>query len=204
MKKGNKKKENLKVMEQDILEQDGVRLPKYIKERMERNRRRISHKFYILNKTGTLIDSILATPRNLLQPDSPILVEALEDEKCRKIFKEKIQETLENSNKDDLIPFMYATISSLECDEQSIVGCIATAQEEREELIKGIQEKNVFKIAKSIWALRVLTTAIVYFVGASLSFFKENELLDMHKFLKLAAITYADQVVEIENLMYED
>lgn len=199
MKKGNKKKENLKV-----IEQDGVRLNKYTKERIEKNQKRILHKFYILNKTGTLIDSILATPRNLLQPDSPILVEALEDEKCQKIFKENIQETLENSNKDDLIPFMHATISSLECDEQSIVGCIATAQEKREELIKGIQEKNVFKIAKSIWALRVLTTAIVYFVGASWSFFKENELLDMHKFLELAAITYANQAVEIENLMYEE
>lgn len=199
MKKGNKKKENLKV-----IEQDGVRLNEYTKERMERNQKKILHKFYILNKTGTLLDSILTTPRNLLQPDSPILVEALEDERCQKIFKETIQEALENCNKDDLVPLMYDRISNLECDERNIVGCIATAQEERQELLKGIQEDNVFKIAKSIWALRVLTTAIVYFVQASALFFEETGLDDMYKFLIVAARTYAKQVMKIEDLMYEE
>lgn len=188
----------------EIIEQDGVRLNKYTKERMERNKMKILHKFYILNKTGTLLDTILTTPRNLLQPDSPILTEALEDKECQKIFKENIKKDLEKCNEDDIMPLMHNIMSDLECDEQSIVGCIATAQKEREELMKGIQEDNVFKIAKSIWVLRVFTTAIVYYVEASGLFFEKTELDDMYKFLAVAAKTYAEQVIEIENLMYED
>lgn len=193
----------MKKEENEIIEQDGIRLTKKVIETIERNKNKIIHEFYILNKTSTMIDSILATPRNLLQLDSPILAEALEDERCQEVFK-KGQEEVKKMKKDDLSPLMYDILTDLDCTERSIVKCIAVAQHEREEFRKAIQEDNVFKIAKSIWVLRAFTTSIACYVNASFSFFKGTELLDMYKLLELTSIIYADQVKEISHLMYED
>ena len=82
----------MKKEENEIIEQDGIRLTKKVIETIERNKNKIIHEFYILNKTSTMIDSILATPRNLLQLDSPILAEALEDERCQEVFKKGQEE----------------------------------------------------------------------------------------------------------------
>lgn len=205
MKKKNIKTNNIEKKENtNVIEQDGVSLNKNVFNRMKKNKMKILSEFYTLNKTSAMIDSILATPRDLLQLDSPILAEALEDKNCQKVFKKSIQSDLKRCNKDDLIPLMYNIMSSLECSEQCIVWCISTAQQERAEFMKAIQEDNVFEMAKSIWILRAVTTAIVYFVDASKSFFKENKLLDMYKFLELAAKTYSVQVIKIENFMYND
>ena len=193
----------MKKEENEIIEQDGISLTKKVMETIERNKSKIIHEFYILNKTSTMIDSILATPRNLLQLDSPILAEALEDERCQEVFK-KCQEEVKKIKKDDLAPLMYDILTDLDCTEQSIVKCIAVAQYEREEFRKAIQEDNVFKMAKSIWVLRAFTTSIACYVNASFSFFKGTELLDMYKLLELTSIIYADQVKEISHLMYED
>lgn len=187
----------------EIIEQDGVILNQETINLMKKNKMKILHSFYKLNKTGTMIDSILTTPRNLLQLDSPILTEALEDEECQKELKKSIAK-VKKMKKDDLPILMYDIVANLKCDENYIIKVIAIAQEEREELRKAISEDNVFKMAKSIWALRAFTTSIVYYVDASLSFFEGTELLDMYKFLKLAAEIYADQVMAIENLMYEN
>lgn len=198
-------KKNMKnnVNENESIEQDGVTLIRETINCMKNNKNKISHSFYILNKTSTMIDSILATPRNLLQPNSPILAEALEDEECENEFKESI-ERVKNMNKDDLSPLMYDIVTNLKCNENHLVNCIVMAQEEREELRKALVEDNIFKMAKSIWVLRAFTTSIIYYVSASVSFFEGTELLEMYKFLELAARTYADQVIAIENLMYED
>ena len=193
----------MKKEENEIIEQDGISLTKKVMETIERNKSKIIHEFYILNKTSTMIDSILATPRNLLQLDSPILAEALEDERCQEVFK-KCQEEVKKIKKDDLAPLMYDILTDLDCTERSIVNCIAVAQYEREEFRKAIREDNVFKMAKSIWVLRAFTTSIACYVNASFSFFKGTELLDMYKLLELTSIIYADQVKEISHLMYED
>lgn len=199
MKKENKKKEEL-----DIIEQDGVILTRTIKERMQRNQRKIVKKFYILSKTSTLLDSILTTPRNLLQPDRLLLGEAAEDKKCQKIFNKDLQGDLEGHTKDDFIPIMYDIMSKLECNENSVIYCISAIQQEKENFAKAIQENNVFKMAKSIWVLRTFTTALLYIVGSTSSFFNETELDEMYKFIAGASKTYAFLVKEIEKLMYEE
>lgn len=193
----------MKKEENEIIEQDGIRLTKKVIETIERNKNKIIHEFYILNKTSTMIDSILATPRNLLQLDSPILAEALEDERCQEVFK-KCKEEVKKMKKDDLPPLMYDILTDLDCTERSIVNCIAVAQYEREEFRNAIREDNVFKMAKSIWVLGAFTTSIDCYVDASFSFFKGTELLDMYKLLELTSKIYADQVMKMSHLMYED
>ena len=193
----------MKKEENEIIEQDGISLTKKVMETIKRNKNKIMHELYILNKTSTMIDSILATPRNLLQLDSPILVEALEDERCQEVFK-KCQEEVKKMKKDDLPPLMYDILTNLDCTEQSIVNCIAVAQYERKEFRNAIREDNVFKIAKSIWVLGAFTTSIACYVDASFSFFEGTELLDMYKLLALTSKIYADQVMKMSHLMYED
>lgn len=192
------------VNKNEIIEQDGVSLNQETINCMKKNKRKILQKVYILGKTSMMTDSILATPRNLLQMGSPILAEALEDEKCKKEFTNSIEEFKKSNKEDNLSPLMYSTLAMLKANETHLVNCIAIAQEEREELRKAIAEDNVFKMAKSIWALRAFTTSIIYYVTACSSFFKETGLDDMYKFLINAADIYANQVMRIESLMYED
>lgn len=201
MKKKNVKKN---VKKNEIMEQDGVSLNQKTINCMKKNKRKILQKAYILGKTSMMTDSILATPRNLIQINSPILAEALEDEKCKKEFTNSIEEFKKSNKEDYFSPLMYSTLAMLKANETHLVNCIAIAQEEREELRKALAEDNVFKMAKSIWALRAFTTSIVYYVTACTSFFNETGLDDMYKFLIEAATTYADQVIEIESLMYKD
>lgn len=196
-----KKKNN--VNKNKVIEQDGVSLNQKIINRMEKNKMKILHSSYVLSKTSMMIDSILATPRNLLQIDSPILTEAFEDEKCQKEFKRQ-QEAVKNMNRDDLPILMYDIFTDFKCNETNIIGLIAKSQKVRENLMKAIQKDNVFKMAESIWVLRVYTTLIVYLVDSSKSFFESAELIDMYKFLSCAATTYAQQVFDIEHFMYED
>ena len=99
---------------------------------------------------------------------------------------------------------MYSVIMELDCTEECIIRIIGMAIKQREDLLNGLKEKDVFKIARSIWLLRSATASIIWFVIASQAFFESTELTDIYKLLSLAAEIYADQVVELENLMYKE
>lgn len=190
-------------MKKKVMEKDTICLTPSMINCMKRNKENISHEFYILNKTSTLTDSILTTPRNILQTNSPILAEASEDEECQKIFK-KLQEDARKQNRKSVNQHIYDVITNVKYDEIHILRTLATIQESIKRLMKAIQEDDVFKIAGSIIDLRVSTTCMIYFVMSSQPFFESMELLDMYKLLWGAAKIYADQTRKLENLMYED
>lgn len=194
-------KKRKRVNKNKIIEKDGVRLNQKIINCIKKNSSKILQGLYILNKTGFMIDLMLTIPRNLLEIDSPLLAEALEDEKCKKEFMNIIDE-YKQCNKDVLSPLIYDIVTNLKCDKNCLLTCISIVQQEREELKKAISENNIFKIAKSIWALRAFTTSIAYYVLSCESFFEKTGLNDMYNLLLVASEIYVNQVVKMEKLMY--